>query len=210
MKHLQLIITLVSSMFSALATVVPDSSVSFGSGYPFYPQPGPGTNVFSITVKQALNGSSFDYTGIWFGKAELPSGTGSSLAPFSWAAGEGADYYLAAFGTAFTSQTISEGQLEPLYTTDHPYTIEVPYGDFYLGINTGVSSQVPLPSTTAANRDVFGWVHLQNTPAGLTMLGNAMAYDTSGIYIGTFQPVPEPTAASIVMLGLTVLRRFRR
>jgi hypothetical protein len=147
------------------------------------------------------NGS---YSSLVFGKTELGPGMGSSLTPSAWTVDTEADYYVVPANTPFAAATIASGQFSPFFTLDNPRQINVPYGDFYLAINTGqswLSPQVPA-------RDEFGWVELDNTRTGLVMVDNAMAYGVGGIVVGTYDTIaiPESTCwgveASIIALCL--------
>jgi len=175
------------------ATVVTNTNVTFDNSHlsPF--------GDYSLTVLQNEAG---DYTTMWFDKTELPSGIASSLTPITWNVDEEADYYLAPQGSGFSAASIAAGQFTPFFVVDNPSTIQVPYDNFYLGINTGVGFTGP---PFHPRRDVFGWVHLLNTPNGLEMLGNAMAYGTQGIYIGTVNTVPEPESGSLLCLAMILL-----
>ena len=131
------------------------------------------------------NGS---YSSLVFSKSELGLGMGSTLSPTTWTVDTEADYYLVPANTPFTAATIASGQFAPFFTLDNPRQINVPYGDFYLGINTGqswLSPQVPA-------RDEFGWVELDNTKTGLAIVDNAMAYGVGGIFVGTYDTIAIP------------------
>ena len=52
-------------------------------------------------------------------------------------------------------------------------------------------------------RNVFGWVELNNLNNNLTMITNAVSYD-SGIIVGTTQPVPEPNTVVLFIIGLVI------
>lgn len=191
MKPRTILILILNALFSLRmdASVVVDTNVTLGDDH---------FGQFADHWLTVLQNEAGDYTTMWFDKTELQSGVGSLLNPVTWNIDEEADYYLAPEEAAFSVATIAAGQFSRFFVLDHPTPIEVSYGDFYLGINTGVGWSESSPS-----RDVFGWVHLRNTSTGLEMLGNAMAYDTQGIYIGTMDVIPEP--ATWKLAGAAIL-----
>lgn len=137
---------------------------------------------------------------------------GELVTAVAWNVDEEADYYLVPNLAVFSAATISSGIFPPLFALDQPHTINVGFGDFYLGINTGQGFAGGQPS-----RNVFGWVHfVNNSQTGLQMIGNAVTYGNSGIIVGTTNviPVPEPSimaliAAGAVLLGPIAWRRGR-
>jgi hypothetical protein len=124
---------------------------------------------------------------------------GQTLTPVLWSVDEGADYYLVPNGAIFSSATIALGLFQPLLVTVHPSTVNVGFGDFYLGINTGQGFSTP----SQPRRDVFGWVHLvNNSQTGLSMVSNAMSYGGQGIIVGTTTVVvPEPATVALFLFG---------
>lgn len=158
-----------------------------------------GTNSdYSITAIQSA--SYDDPTTMWFTKSD--TSTSSTLTPNSWNIDQEADYYLVKAGDTFTTEAIAAGKFTPLFTTDHPFTLAVPYpGTFYLGVATGYSY---------TSRDVLGWAKIRNDASGLTLLGSAMSYGEGGIIVGTTTAVPEPGRAMLMLLGLSSLAFARR
>lgn len=68
-------------------------------------------------------------------------------------------------------------------------------GDFYIGI------WVPFENYG----QTYGWVHLQPVDGKLTMVGNAMSYNSRGIIVGTTDVVPEPMSTVSAVIGLIAL-----
>jgi hypothetical protein len=156
---------------------------------------------FRFTVFQ--NESATDPTSL------LLTLNGSTLTPVAWNVDEEADYYLVPNLAVFSAATISLGQFPPLFVTDHPSSLNVGFGDFYLGINTGQGIVGP----GQPRRDVFGWVHFVNdAQTGLHMIDNAVTYGNQGIIIGTTTaiPVPEPHTFALVIGGLCLVLAVRR
>ncbi|HEY2801087.1 MAG TPA: PEP-CTERM sorting domain-containing protein [Chthoniobacterales bacterium] len=149
---------------------------------------------YRFTVYQDEAGT--DPTSLW---VELD---GQMLSAITWNIDEEADYYLVPNLAVFTAETIASGMFQPLFVVDHPYTINVGFGDFYLGINTGRGLVGGRP-----NRDVFGWAHFVNDQTGLHMIGNAVTYGNAGIIIGTtiVIPVPEPSILALAGMGTCLL-----
>lgn len=201
-------ITLLFTIIIGLTSLRMDAALRSGNGV-FLDEPlyghGMGLADHSLTAIQNFDG---DYTVFFFDKTELPLNRGASLTPVTWNIDEGADYYLVPFGIEFSERTID--QFSPFLALNTPTQITVPYGDFYLGVNTGVGSFSDPPNFIP--RDVYGWVKLRNTPTGLEMLDNVMAYDTGGLFIGTRDvlPIPEPGAGMALPAMLVIALASRR
>ena len=143
----------------------------------------------------------FNPTSIWLAKSDNVFTQQTTITPVTWNVDEMADLYLAQAGDVLTTETIAEGRFSPLLTIDTPYAITVDLdSDFYLGMVTGVGGNGNGP-----NRDVFGWVHLQNSAEGLTVLDSAMAYGYAGMVVGTVTAVPELSTTGQLALGLLAL-----
>lgn len=189
---------------SAAASVVVDSNVWLNPGT-FYPPAN-----YAITVSQSE--SVVDPTTLWFSKQNLPGNQGSKLQAVTWNIDEEADYYLVQYGQEFSASTIASGIFQPFFVLDSPYSITVPFGRFYLGINTGRGFK----AEAQPNRDIFGWAELLNTTSGLQLLHSAMAYDEHGIVIGTSDTVaiPEPNTAALCLgaacAAFVWARRYRQ
>ena len=135
--------------------------------------------------------------------------SGPTLTPVIWNVDEEADYYLVPNLAVFSAATISLGQFPPLFVMDHPSSLNVGFGDFYLGINTGQGIVGP----GQPKRDVFGWVHFVNdAQTGLHMVDNAVTYGNQGIIVGTTTaiPVPEAHTFALVITGLCLVLTLRR
>jgi hypothetical protein len=82
---------------------------------------------------------------------------------------------------------------------------EVGTGDFYLGIW--------LPKGDSSMFDEigqwYGWIHLRPVDDMLTMVGNAMSFDSRGIIVGTLDVVPEPTSIGVAIVGLATVSQVR-
>lgn len=125
---------------------------------------------------------------------------------------EGSDWYFASFGNEFSDVNIQANLFQVFVRgTNSGFEtneIDVGYGSFYLGVNTGkmISGNDPFPP-----RNLYGWVHLQNSDGNLTMLGNAMSYQGPGIIVGTTQAIPEPSSLTLLLgLAATITCRRRR
>ena len=159
--------------------------------------------IFDLTIVQA-GGPQYGYTdttSIVLAKSDNVFTQQTTITPVTWNVDEMADLYLAQAGDVLTTETIAEGRFSPLLTIDTPYAITVDLdSDFYLGIVTGVGGNGNGP-----NRDVFGWVHLQNSAEGLTVLDSAMAYGYAGMVVGSVTAVPELSTTGQLALGLLAL-----
>jgi hypothetical protein len=185
MKGTSIIILLIAALGSAAeAAVVSDTNIILSSGG------GNADYALSVFKQETTNPTT-----MWFNLS------GSTISFVTTNVDEGSDWYLASYGDPFTTETVHNGAF-PVFVRDtstgFDYNdLDVGGGDFYLGVNTGYGARLGMPTP----RDVFGWVHLQNTNGTLTMLGNAVAYDEGGIVIGTTQTVPEPSPLPLLFLA---------
>jgi hypothetical protein len=78
---------------------------------------------------------------------------------------------------------------------------DVGSGDFYLGI------WLPVGDSTGFENfgQRYGWIHLRPANGILTMVGNAMSFDSRGIIVGTLETVPEPTSGAVLPIALAAL-----
>jgi hypothetical protein len=186
---------LVASTLHA-AVVVEDSNLSWGPGSIGGPFPGVPDANYAATIFQDAGAS--DFTSAWF----YYDGTG--LRGISENLDEGSDWYVVGPGQVFSNHTIQQGLFAPLITQGpnfHPPVAVASGQDIYLGVAS---------SGGYVDRDVFGWVLLRPIGASvppiltptLTMIDNAMSYDSEGIIIGTGTAVPEPGAALLAAFGV--------
>ena len=79
-------------------------------------------------------------------------------------------------------------------------SIEMPYNQvFYLGFQLdGVGAYV------------YGWAALLWNGTDLTLVGSAAETTGAGIYAGTYNAIPEPSAAGLLLVGLAALAMRRR
>jgi len=165
------------------ADVITDTHLNLQDGAPFAQ--------YSLTACQDI---PCDYTTVWFDKLDKLGF--STLTLVAENVDEGSDYYLAPYGAEFTASTIAAGQFSPL----SPTGLDVPFGTFYLGVNTGIGFS---ETDGQPSRDVFGWAQFSNSSSGLQMISNAMAYGTNGIVVGTTETiVPVPAAVCLFGSGL--------
>lgn len=195
MKRWGLLIAGMAACFSSL-----NAGTIANSNFLFVPDPSFGAQ-FRFTVFQ--DEAATDPTSLFI------TVSGSTLTPVMWNVDEEADYYLVPNLAVFSAATISLGQFPPLFVLDHPSPLNVGFGDFYLGINTGQGIVGP----GQPRRDVFGWVHFVNdAQTGLHMVDNAVTYGNQGIIVGTTTaiPVPEAQTFALVITGLCLVLGLRR
>jgi hypothetical protein len=110
------------------------------------------------------------------------------------------DWYLVGEGDIFSGATIASNQFPVIAKGTTPLPpVSIPLGVLYLGVNAGMP-----------NRDVFGWIQLNNTGTELIPLSNAVAYNEPGIIIGTTTPAPEPATFALLAPALFLLLRRQR
>lgn len=107
----------------------------------------------------------------------------------------GSYWYFAMSNDSFTPNNIAKGDFILFNQLDKSF--QVPYGNFYFGVRTF--------SDFGENIQGFGWALMNNSVAGLTLLGSAITYDQPGIIIGTTTTVPEPVGMSLLLPALTIL-----
>jgi len=76
---------------------------------------------------------------------------------------------------------------------------------FYLGFFLDMDN-----STTPNSADIYGWAGLLWDGTDLTLVGSAAETTGVGIYAGTYTPIPEPSAAGLLLAGAAVLGLRRR
>jgi hypothetical protein len=162
--------------------------------------PAGGISDYEVTVYQ--NAAASDYTQALFDFDQ------TSIKCAGVTVDESSDWYVLNFGEEFSKRTILGGSLTPLAVSgalSPPVTVG--FGqEFYLGVNTGLGFE-------SGFRNVFGWVLLKPIGGVLTMVDNALSYDSPGIFVGTTTVVPEPSATAIFVgaaLSLTGRRRLLR
>ena len=105
------------------------------------------------------------------------------------------EFYLVQPGDLLSSQTLGQ------YPKLSQQPIAVPPGELFLGVNArgGISGEL------------YGWLHLRRgQDRVLRVVSNALAFNTSGILVGTTQIVPEPSAWVIMSVGAAGLLMRRR
>jgi hypothetical protein len=144
--------------------------------------PGNGTSVF------------FSYSGTTIGFANITLD-------------EGSDWFLVNAGDVFSADTIAAHQFPAIIEAGFPVggPVSIPLGNFYLGMTTGLGFTNGQP-----NRNVFGWLELNNTGSELLPVASAVDYGDGGIIVGTTTPAPEPATLALVSVAPLVLVRNRR
>lgn len=96
----------------------------------------------------------------------------------------GLDLSFANFG-----DPIPEPPLLPESSLIFDQSYDVGYTDFYLSF---YADSVTFPD------QIIGWAHLENTPSGLLLLENAIAYDGESMAVGV---VPEPSTIALLIVS---------
>lgn len=156
----------------------------------------PGSN-FAVLVDQTPDG---DYTGVF-----MQYGSGL-LTGITYNLDEGADLFVVQPGTEFSTASIAAlGQPfvygPSSYESGWSRGVQLPVGtDFYLGART---------RTSYDEFTVFGWAHFVVDAQGAPrIVDSAMAFDSSGIVVGTLDAipaVPEPGTWWMMGAGLAVM-----
>lgn len=194
MYRRSLLITLASLLVTrADGGVVVDTNIAFQS------QPaGPNRWLVNLNIIETGTIPFPDYTCFSF------YWEGDSATPFLSCLDGGSDYFIAEEGDAFTIAAIQSAQFTSFFEDSvHIDESEV----FYVGVITPHTSVIESNSIIA-----YGWMKLENTPDGLEMLENVMAYDVGGVIIGTTETVPEPSTIALSIPGIFALfgQRFAR
>ncbi|MCO5051889.1 MAG: hypothetical protein M9920_06265 [Verrucomicrobiae bacterium] len=82
---------------------------------------------------------------------------------------------------------------------------------FYVGLYTGAGFAPPYPPNPPFFYldPVFGWAKLVNNRGVIQEVDYAVAHQAQGIFAGTTTIIPEPSSATLAMLGILALA-FRR
>jgi hypothetical protein len=98
------------------------------------------------------------------------------------------DWYLVSAGDIFSKET--KGAYPAMFVDrDWGPPVAVGTSDFYLGVNLDILG-------------AYGWVQLRPMDDMMTMVANAIAYDSRGIVVGTTQVVPEPISRVMLSVAL--------
>ncbi len=185
----------------AATTIVENDNLTFEEN-PFMGGEGPfGDANYVATVIQDLRG---DFTQVWFDY------DGENLRVITHNVDEGSDWYVVQPGDELTLVNIEEDQFTTVLDmadSERPLPglpVIVGNDEFFLGVRTG-----PDGAFEPSLRDVFGWIHLRNTPDGLETVANVMSYDSPGIIVGTTIIVPEPGSWILIILALICLGAVR-
>jgi hypothetical protein len=178
------------------AVVFLDSKVEFEPGPPG-PIPGSPPVDYGLLVDQDVFG---DYTGTWFELGSLQADY--SLVVKTFHLDDGADWYSVEAGDVFTAATIDASKFTTLLKWGQKSPPVAVGEDFYLGVNTG--------NTVPDLRNAFGWIHFKVVDDVLTMVGNAMSYESPGIVVGSTTLVPEPNVIGMAVAAVILLVRLRQ
>ena len=126
-----------------------------------------------------------------------------------WSIAEYYSLHSVAYGAAFTPDYVQSDNNPVVWTvgTIIGETLNIPMDDsIILGYWDDRAAFDGIPTDS----DNYGWVELQNTLSGLTLVGGATAIG-GGIYAGTYTQIPEPSTIALICAGATaVLLRNRR
>ncbi len=186
-KMLMMLVVLVVGTQSLLAAVIQSSNIVLTEDDIYRAD-------YMLTIYQ--NEEATDYTSLGF------IVSGSTLSHGGHTLDEGSDWYSVGLGDEFSVANIANGDFLALHQSwpaEHN-DLNVS-GYFYLGVAT---------SQGTSERDIFGWVRLQNIGGVVSMVDNAVSYAGTGIIVGTTQAVPEPASVVMISLGGVVIVGFRK
>jgi hypothetical protein len=87
-------------------------------------------------------------------------------------------------------------------------SIEMPYNQvFYLGFQLDAPPNPAFPDVPVF---IYGWAALLWNGTDLTLVDSAAEMTGAGIYAGTYNAIPEPSAAGLLLAGLAALAIRRR
>ncbi len=127
---------------------------------------------------------------------------------------DGSEWYLVQAGQDFTSAGIAADLYPPFAGTPdltYGHAVSLVSSTFYLGVRTG-----SFETLGNLDRVVYGWAEFEVVDDVVYLVRSAVAYNVSGITVGTLNAfsVPEPTAYVALlgggMLMVAMLGRFRR
>ena len=201
--YLPLFIAGLFANLAAAQTLIEDTNIELltKSSFPPFTQ---------LRVFQDIEAS--DQTNIWF---SIDSGPSPELVTLTFEMinlDEGSDWYFVQENDVFSESSIANGTHNIWGGVNETGDglvfgeIDVPIGEFYLGVNTGRYPSLTLP------RDVFGWARFSiDSDLNLQLLDNAVAYNSNQIIVGS-NAIPEPstTTGCILFLASILLNRRRR
>lgn len=190
----------VISVIGLLATGSANASGDSNTTITFSAYAYPSFGQYAITLQSG--------TALWFNKVDhcnyglaicglYPSlGDYSTLTSTAWTVDTEMDVYLVPYGSELTMAKIESGQFSPLFTTDTPHSLDVPFGTFYLGVAAGGDFG---QYGNIVGRSVYGWIELSNSAAdGLSLINSG-----NSVYVGL--PVPEPSTYSMMLASLGLI-----
>ena len=126
-----------------------------------------------------------------------------------WSIAEYYSLHSVTYGAAFTPNYVINDPSPVVWTVGAIIgeTLNIPMDEsVFLGYWDDRAAFDGIPT----DNDNYGWVELQNTLSGLTLVGGATAIG-GGIYAGTYTQIPEPSTIALICAGATaVLLRNRR
>ena len=202
----QLVVSTLSTFCLLLSTAALGQTLVEDANVDLFAPPASGSPFLFAQISQDPAGT--DDTGIEFSVAAGPSVGLATLTFENVLLDSGSDWYLAEFGDVFSTQSIANGTHEiwggfaPDGSGILGGEIDVPVGDFFLGVATSITG----------TRDVFGWAQFNiDDQLNVTLIDNAVAYQSNQILIGQ-NAIPEPSSA-VLLFAMTVgttLRRSRK
>jgi hypothetical protein len=137
--------------------------------------------------------------GVWL---EVVCGPGleATLYARDMTVGIGHSWFTTQYGAALDASALVNAEYLGRNDTYKLGSIEMPYNQvFYLGFQLdGVGAYV------------YGWAALLWNGTDLTLVGSAAETTGAGIYAGTYNAIPEPSAAGLLLVGLAALAMRRR
>lgn len=132
------------------------------------------------------------------------SGLEATLYGRSMTVGIGHSWFTTQYGIALDASALVNAEYLGRNDTYALGSIEMPYNQvFYLGFQLDGGGA----DYTAY---IYGWAALLWNGTDLTLVGSAAETTGVGIYAGTYTPIPEPSAAGLLLAGLAVLAMRRR
>ena len=187
-----LLLLIVLSFLELKGAVVVGTNISLSESNIGWP-PEARRELGNVSLRVWQDPQATDETAVWFYNDD------SNLTFTNINIDEGSDWYLVEEGDRFEARAIELGsflQVAGYDLLDTRPTFNLPLGEFYFGVTTIYDSW--------PEKNVFGWAKLKNTGTSLELLGSAVAYESSGLIVGTAAVIPEVSTSLLFLLGASL------
>lgn len=145
--------------------------------------------------------------GVWL---EVVCGPGleATLYARDMTVGIGHSWFTTQYGAALDASALVNAEYLGRNDTYKLGSIEMPYDEvFYLGFQLDAPPNPAFPDVPVF---IYGWAALLWDGTELTLVDSAAEMSGVGLYAGTYNAIPEPSAAGLLLVGVAALVVRRR